>query len=137
MRQPENKLVHLNCAGERLTTVEYNYNRITQLNEGLTCVTGNQVHTVEQGNMIDFALQKNITHYCAIGNHVIFCREGRHVTYALKGTSHISYTGKHSIIGGIPPEGHATATDPIFPVCLFDQGGEILKGRASKWLVAN
>jgi hypothetical protein len=137
MRQPENKLVHLSCAGERLTTVEYNYNRITQKNEGLTCVTGNQVHTVEQGNMIDVALQKNITHYCAIGNHVIYCREGVHTTYALKGTFHMSYRQKHRIMGGIPPDGKSATPDPVFPVCLYIKDGTPLTGIPSKWLEAN
>lgn len=129
-----NKLVHLNCAGERLTTVESNYLRYTKQSETLIS-NQNQIHIVEKGNMIDAVLEQNLVQYVKLQNHVIFCRHGSHVTYALRNTAHLSLIGPHVILGGVPPEG-GKPPDGAAPVLLY--GGEApLNAHVSKWLIAN
>lgn len=128
------KLVHLNCAGERLTTVEENYTRVTQGGETLIA-NENQVHIVQEQNMIDIVQKQNLVQYVALGNHVIFCRQGQHLTYALNGTAHLSLTSPHIILGGVPPEG-GEPPDGAAPVLLL--GGEApLPAHPSNWLIAN
>jgi hypothetical protein len=128
------KLVHLRCAGERLTTVELNYLRVTERNEVLVAKR-NQIHVVEEQNMIDAVLKKNLIQFIKLGNDIIFCRQGRHLTYAFKNTVHLCFTGPHIFLGGVPPSGGK----PDFgasPVLLL--GGEgPLPCRPSRYLISN
>lgn len=128
------KLVHLNCAGERLTTVESNYLRYTKHNETLIAIE-NQVHISEKGNMVDAVLSQNLVQYVKLQNHVIFCRHGSHVTYALQNTAHLSLISPHIILGGVPPEG-GKPPDGAAPVLLLGGDGP-LNAHAAKWLIAN
>ena len=135
-QQLNRKLVHLRCAGDRLTTVELNYLRRTEENE-LLIAKGNQVHVVENGNMVDSILKRNLIQFVKLGNSIIYCRQGRHLTYAFQNTLHLSFTNPHIILGGVSPDGSGAPPDGASPVLLYDPGGDPKPARVSKWLIAN
>ena len=130
------KLVHLNCAGERLTTVELNYTRVTVKDEILVSKEGNQIHVVEEQNMIDVANRKNIIQYAKLGDHIIFCRNGVHLTYALNSTMHLCLRNPHIILGEIPPDGEGKPPEGVAPVLLLGGDGP-LPAHPAKYLIAN
>ncbi len=136
MKQPENKLVWLRCAGERLTTVEYNYTRITENNETLISKFGNQIHVVQTKNMVDVILKRNYINFVKLGNHIVFVRQGRHLTYALQQTAHMCLLSPHIILGDVPPEGDRPPRDGAAPVLLLG-GSSPLPATPAKWLIAN
>lgn len=132
----QQKLVHLNCAGERLTTVERNYTRVTERGETLIS-TRNQLHLVREENMIDVVQNRNLIQFVKLGDHVVVARNGKHLTYALNGTAHLSLTSPHIILGNVPPEG-GQSVDGAAPILLLGgQGDSPLPARISQWVIAN